>query len=71
MSIHTSLAVLIWQIVISGFFFPKPLTFAGQEQMTHLRDPQVSEHSIVLPHFKVTQACSVENCTTQASSIML
>jgi hypothetical protein len=45
-----------WQIVTSGFFFRQTQGLACQKQMTHLRDPQVSQHAFILSYFKLAQA---------------
>src|ERR1051326_8243290 len=49
-------AVRTWHRVISGFFPPQPLGLLGQEEVTQLRDEQVSLEGMVLAHFKVRQA---------------
>lgn len=49
-------ATRTWQMVTSGFFPPKPLGLAGQEQVTDLSHREVSHDGVVLADFEVTHA---------------
>lgn len=49
------MAVRTWHKVICGFFPPKPLGLADQEQVADLGHREVPQDGIVLANFKMTQ----------------
>src|SRR3972149_2443963 len=55
-SMSTLAAARTWQMVISGFFPPKPKGLPSREQVTHLGNIEVAMNRLIVPHFKVAQA---------------